>query len=197
MKKAKRMAALTLALLLLLLPFLASCRKDRKEYKKTNEPTDLVCISVKDYGSIVIELYPEIAPITVANFKSLVAAGFYTESSFHRIIDDFMIQGGRSASGERAETIFGEFTSNGHRNDLLHTRGVISMARTSYPNSASSEFFIVQTKHASWLDGDYAAFGKVISGMKLVDRIAGVDTNASDAPEDDVIIREIYFVKNK
>ena len=193
----KRIACAMLLLLALTLP-LTACGRERlpSEYEKSAEETDLVCISVKGYGVIIVELYPDIAPITVANFKKLVSDGFYKGSGFHRVIDDFMIQGGKSASGERADTIVGEFESNGYDNPLLHTRGVISMARTSFTNSASSEFFIVQTAHADWLDGDYAAFGKVIYGMEVVDKIAGVDTDASDAPERDVVISSIYFVRS-
>ena len=190
MKKIKRLAALALATALTLLPALVSCGKK-------DEHPNFVCIEVQNYGEIEIELYPEIAPKTVANFKKLVAEGFYTGSSFHRIIDDFMIQGGQSASGKEADSIYGEFESNGHDNDLKHKRGVISMARANDPNSASSEFFIVQTEHAYWLDGDYAAFGEVISGMDVVDRIAGVVTNYYDAPINDVIITKISFINKK
>ncbi len=193
----KKAVSAILLLLLMTLP-LVSCGKEKlpDEYVKSAEETDLVCISVKSYGVIIVELYPDVAPITVANFKKLVSENFYEGSSFHRIIDDFMIQGGRSVSGERADTIVGEFESNGYDNDLLHTRGVISMARANYVNSASSEFFIVQTEHADWLDGDYAAFGKVVYGMKVVDKLAGVDTDAFDAPEDEIKISDIYFVKD-
>ena len=166
-------------------------------YDRAEQPTDLVCISVEGYGDIVVELYPEEAPITVANFKKLVGQGFYTSSTFHRVIYDFMIQGGISASGARAETITGEFAQNGHQNDLLHTRGVISMARTDAPNSASSQFFIVQTAHADWLDGKYAAFGKVVYGMDTVDRIAAVGTDYFDEPLQAVTIREAFFVREK
>ena len=180
-----------LAVCAVLIPVFIFCLQGDGDGKET----DYVCISVQDYGDIVLELYPDVAPKTVNNFKKLVSKGFYKNSTFHRIIDDFMIQGGKSASGKKADTITGEFASNGWKNDLLHTRGVISMARSDRPNSASSEFFIVQTEHASWLDGDYAAFGRVISGMDVVDAIAGVDTNASDAPEEPVIILNIRFVE--
>ncbi len=187
-------AALAPLLLLSLLLSLASCGKS---YERSEEITDLVCISVEGYGNIIVKLDPTSAPITVANFKKLVSEGFYTGSDFHRIIDDFMIQGGRSAIGASAARIEGEFELNGHDNPIKHKRGVISMARANAFNSASSEFFIVQTKHADWLDGKYAAFGRVVSGMKIVDRIAGVSTNFSDMPFDPVIIREIYFVRQK
>ena len=191
----KRIAFAMLLLLSLMLA-LTACGKEElpDKYKKSTEETDLVCISVEDYGVIIVELYPDVAPITVANFKKLVSENFYENSSFHRVIDDFMIQGGKSSSGEKADSIVGEFESNGYDNDLLHTRGVISMARANYVNSASSEFFIVQTEHADWLDGDYAAFGKVVYGMNVVDKIAGVDTDAYDAPEKTVKIGDVYFV---
>ena len=158
--------------------------------------TNLVEIRVRDFGSIVVELYPDVAPITVENFKNLVASGFYEESIFHRIIEDFMIQGGISAKGETAEPIYGEFAANGYDNGLLHTRGVISMARTSFPNSASSQFFIVQ-RDKPHLDGYYAAFGRVISGMEVVDAIAAVDTDSGNYPETEVVIEKIVFLKEK
>ena len=158
--------------------------------------TNMVEIRVKDYGSIVIELYPDVAPITVQNFKDLISDGFYEGSLFHRVIEDFMIQGGASAKGERADTIYGEFTANGFINRLSHTRGVISMARANAVNSASSQFFIVH-EDSLHLDGYYAAFGRVISGMEVVDAIAAVDTDSSDRPETDVIIEKIVFLKEK
>lgn len=160
------------------------------------ERTNVVEIRVRDYGRIVVELYPDVAPITVENFKNLVASGFYEESIFHRVIEGFMIQGGISATGERAAPIVGEFASNGYPNDLAHTRGVISMARTSFPNSATSQFFIMQVDKPH-LDGDYAAFGRVIEGMEVVDAIAAVDTDSSDFPETEVVIETIVFRKEK
>ena len=194
----KKLISAMLLLLALTLPLL-SCGKEKLPdgYRKSSDETNLVCISVKDYGVIIVELYPDVAPITAANFKALVSDGFYKGSNFHRVIDNFMIQGGRSASGERADPIIGEFESNGYDNDLLHTRGVISMARTDFPNSASSEFFIVQEAHAEHLDGDYAAFGKVVCGMDVVDEIADVDTDVFDAPEKEIEISNIYFVSEK
>ena len=158
------------------------------------EKTNYVEIQVEGYGSIVIELYPDVAPITVKNFQNLVASGFYEGSLFHRVIEDFMIQGGASAKGERADTIYGEFTANGFVNQLSHTRGVISMARANAANSASSQFFIVH-EDSLRLDGYYAAFGRVISGMEVVDAIAAVDTDSSDRPEEDVVIKKIIFLK--
>lgn len=146
---------------------LTGCKKD---IKKTT-----VLMTVKDYGEITIELDPTYAHETVENFLNLVENGFYNGLSFHRIIDGFMIQGGdplRNGSGGSGKNIKGEFLSNGVTNKLSHKRGVISMARNPYSNdSASSQFFIVQ-EDSTHLDGDYAAFGIVTSGMEIVDKIA-------------------------
>ena len=129
-------------------------------------------------GSFVIELYPEYAPDTCDNFKKLVASGFYDGLTFHRIVDGFMAQGGDgsdSAKASEAQPIYGEFASNGFsQNTLSHQRGVVSMARTNDPNSASSQFFICYGD-ASFLDGKYAAFGKVVEGMETVDDFCKVE----------------------
>ena len=140
-------------------------------------------------GDIVLELDPNAAPITVENFTKLVSSGFYTGLNFHRVIEDFMIQGGapKDTDTTNYQTIKGEFASNGVNNPILHERGVISMARTNAANSASTQFFIVH-ETSPHLDGEYAAFGKVISGMDLVDGIATMSTNASDKPLKDAII---------
>ena len=133
-----------------------------------------VKITMNGGGEIELELYPEIAPETVANFKSLVEEGFYNGLTFHRIIKGFMIQGGDplgNGMGGSDKTIKGEFRSNGFENPLKHTRGVISMARSAMPNSASSQFFIMH-EDAPHLDGSYAAFGKVTKGIEIVDEIA-------------------------
>lgn len=130
-------------------------------------------IVVKDYGTIKIELYATNVPITVTNFAKLVNEGFYNGLTFHRIIKGFMIQGGdpkHDGTGGSSENIVGEFAQNGHQNPVSHVRGIVSMARSSAPNSASSQFFIMQ-KDTTSLDGQYAAFGKVISGMEVVDAI--------------------------
>lgn len=154
-----------------------------------------VCIEVKDYGVIIVELYPTVAPKTVENFKSLVGRGFYDGSTFHRIIEGFMIQGGTSATGEYAAPIEGEFyQNNGFSNPLKHERGVISMARTDYFNSATSQFFIVH-ETSPHLDGLYAAFGRVVYGMETVDAIAKTQTNLYDAPLTDVVITRAFFVE--
>ena len=132
-------------------------------------------IDVKDYGVIKLDLYPDVAPKTVANFKKLTESGFYDGLTFHRIMEGFMIQGGDpkgNGTGGSNEEIFGEFTANGFTNNLSHTRGVISMARNSVSmDSASSQFFIVQ-QDSTFLDGQYASFGKVTEGMEVVDQIA-------------------------
>ncbi|MBR3537302.1 MAG: peptidylprolyl isomerase, partial [Oscillospiraceae bacterium] len=133
---------------------------------------------------IKIELYPEIAPITVANFEKLVNQGFYNGLIFHRVIPGFMIQGGcpeGTGMGGPGWNIKGEFSSNGVKNDLKHTRGVISMARSMRPDSAGSQFFIMH-EDAPHLDGQYAAFGKVVEGIEVVDEIAGVETDYADKP---------------
>lgn len=133
-----------------------------------------VLINVKDYGEIKLELYADVAPITVTNFIKLVNEKFYDGLTFHRVIDGFMIQGGDPSgdgTGGSSETIKGEFNSNGIKNEISHVRGVISMARNSLSmDSASSQFFIVH-KDSIHLDGNYAAFGKVISGIEVVDKI--------------------------
>ncbi len=154
-----------------------------------------IVITMKDGGVIKAELYPNIAPITVTNFIKLVEENFYDGLIFHRVIEGFMIQGGGydlEGNQKEAESIKGEFDANGVRNPLLHTRGVLSMARTSFPNSASSQFFIMH-KDAPHLDGKYAAFGKVTEGMDVVDRIAKTKTNFMDAPLEPQVIESIRF----
>jgi len=144
-------------------------------------------VEMENGNKIVIELYPEIAPNTVRNFISLVSSGYYNGVIFHRVIPGFMIQGGcpkGTGTGGPGYSIKGEFSSNGFPNSLQHDRGVISMARTSMPNSAGSQFFIM-TQKSPHLDREYAAFGKVISGLDEVDRIVNVDRNRSDKPLED------------
>ena len=144
-------------------------------------------------GKITLELYPEKAPITVENFLKLVGEGFYNGLTFHRIIPGFMIQGGDplgNGMGGAEKKIKGEFRSNGVDNDLKHERGVISMARSYDPNSASSQFFIMH-KTSPHLDGQYAAFGRVIEGMDVVDEIASIPTDYSDRPKIAVRIKTV------
>ena len=144
----------------------------------------MVTIQMENGKEIKIELYPQIAPITVENFISLVKDGFYDGLTFHRVIPGFMIQGGcpdSTGMGGPGHTIKGEFLSNGVENTLRHTRGVLSMARANNPDSAGSQFFIMHAD-APHLDGQYAAFGKVVEGMEAVDEIAAVPTDYSDRP---------------
>lgn len=152
-----------------------------------------VLLKIKNYGEIELELYPEHAPITVDNFVKLVNKGFYNGLSFHRIINGFMIQGGcpiGDGTGNPGYQIKGEFLSNGVNNPIKHERGVISMARAMNPNSAGSQFFIMH-QNAPYLDGQYAAFGKVIRGIEVVDKIASVATDYRDRPLKPVIIESI------
>jgi cyclophilin family peptidyl-prolyl cis-trans isomerase len=132
-----------------------------------------VKVTMENHGEFLIELYPEYAPTTVANFLKLAGSGFYDGTIFHRVVDNFMAQGGDpegTGCGGADETIKGEFAANGFtQNTLSHTRGVISMARSMQPNSASSQFFICYSDDCTFLDGNYAAFGKVIEGMESVD----------------------------
>ncbi len=150
-------------------------------------------IVIKDIGEMKFELYGEIAPITVENFISLVADGFYEGITFHRVIENFMIQGGDPSgdgTGGSKETIKGEFTSNGFENPILHEKGVLSMARTMDPDSASSQFFIMHAATPS-LDGEYAAFGRITEGLEIIDDIATVETDSSDKPITPVVIENI------
>lgn len=144
----------------------------------------IVTIEMEDGSVIKAELYPEIAPNTVNNFLSLVNSGFYNGLIFHRVIEDFMIQGGcpdGTGMGGPGYSIKGEFTHNRFKNDLKHTPGVLSMARSMHPDSAGSQFFIMH-KNASHLDGEYAAFGKVTEGMDIVNKIAETDVDYQDRP---------------
>lgn len=149
----------------------------------------IVTITVRDFGVMTLELYPDIAPLSVDNFVRYVQENRYTDSTFHRVIEDFMIQGG--IIDPTRCPITGEFSSNGVTNDLKHVRGVISMARTSVKNSGTSQFFIMH-KDSPHLDGDYAAFGMLLTGFDVLDLIAGVETGgAYDAPLSDVVIESI------
>lgn len=153
----------------------------------------IVQITMNNGKQMKIELYPDIAPKTVDNFLSLVNKGFYNGLLFHRVIRGFMIQGGcpkGNGTGGPGYSIFGEFAQNGFKNDLKHERGVISMARSSNPNSAGSQFFIMH-QDAPHLDGAYAAFGKVIEGIEVVDEIADEYTDFMDKPYQPQVIKEI------
>ncbi|MBQ4037773.1 MAG: peptidylprolyl isomerase [Clostridia bacterium] len=210
----KRIFALTLCLALLF--SFTACGEEEKEtgssderiaampievdgvsYQKTEETTDFVCIQMKSGGRILLELYPDVAPITVANFQKLVAQDFYNGLTFHRVIPGFMIQGGcpeGTGMGGPGWSIKGEFSANGVKNDLKHTRGVLSMARGSYSmDSAGSQFFIMHADYPS-LNGQYAAFGEVLYGMDTVDQIAGVKTLSNDMPVQKQVMYEVYFM---
>lgn len=158
------------------------------------EATAYVEINIENYGTITAELYGNDAPITVENFLKLVNEGFYDGLTFHRIISGFMIQGGDpngNGTGGSGETIKGEFAQNGVENNIAHTRGTLSMARTNDPNSATSQFFIMH-EAAPHLDGGYAAFGRVISGIEVVDAICKatpvLDSNGTVAPANQPVI---------
>ena len=147
-------------------------------------------------NSFVITLYPDVAPITCENFEKLVKDGFYDGLKFHRVVEDFMAQGGDpkgDGTGGSTDTIKGEFSQNGVENTLSHTRGVVSMARSNDPDSASSQFFICYGDE-SFLDGQYAAFGKVTEGIEVVDEIAETPTDMQDKPIEDQIIKTIRLV---
>ena len=165
--------------------------KTYNEYLNENNPK--VVIDMGSYGVMELELFPSVAPITVENFLMLVDQKFYDGIIFHRVIKGFMIQGGDPKGlgiGGSKDKIKGEFISNGVKNLLKHSRGVISMARTNDPNSATSQFFIMH-KDAPHLDGQYAAFGVVTKGIEVVDKIADAKTNFSDKPLNDIKIQSI------
>ena len=167
-----------------------------EDFEKSSDETNYVMIEIENYGSVVVALRPDVAPISAKNFKDLVSDGFYNGLIFHRVIKDFMIQGGGYTTGYKlkdADAIKGEFSSNGVENNLLHYRGVLSMARTSVKDSASSQFFIMH-KTSPHLDGEYAAFGYVIAGLNTVDKVANVTTGYNDNPSTKVVIKSAYFV---
>lgn len=200
---------IALALVMLLL---TSCGEEKKlpthddtengtveevSFSETDLETDFVKIEMMDGGIMIVELYPEIAPETVKNFKKLVKEGFYNGIIFHRVIEGFVIQGGDptgTGRGGSKETIKGEFGINGFTNNLRHQRGVISMARSNDYDSASSQFFICHGDCRASLDGRYAGFGKLIAGFDVLDKIATTKTNASDKPVEDQRISSIKFV---
>ena len=166
-------------------------------FVKSETKTDFVKFVMENGDEMVARLYPEIAPITVENFKKLVDGGFYNGLIFHRVIPGFMIQGGcpqGRGTGGPGWTIKGEFAANGVQNDLRHTRGVLSMARSMAPDSAGSQFFIMHDD-APHLDRNYAAFGKLVEGIDVVDEICEVMTDFADRPVEDQKMKEVYFVK--
>ena len=196
------------AAIILALFVVTGCQKQeetpkKSEQKKTEASEELLSgthhaeIQVKDYGTITVELDADTAPITVTNFVNLAKDGFYDNLTFHRSMDGFVIQGGDpngDGTGGADETIKGEFSSNGVENEISHTRGTISMARAQDPDSASSQFFIVQ-EDSDYLDGNYAAFGHVTSGMEIVDQICKdvpvEDDNGTVKAENQPVIEKI------
>ncbi len=185
-----------------------------EDFVASDKESDYILIKIKDHGEIVAVLRADVAPVTVANFKKLVKEKFYDGTVFHRVIKGFMIQGGSlvpkpnedgkgtTYENKKAESIVGEFSSNGFENNLYHVRGVLSMARTSVKNSASSGFFIVHETgtSASNLNGEYASFGYVLAGMGVVDKIASClvfGEKDSPMPMVDVVVESITFVEPK
>ncbi len=185
---------------MLLVFVLASWAKTSIGYSENPEDFGeaiMVQIEMENGGIIKLELYPEIAPITVENFISLAKEGFYDGLIFHRVIKNFMIQGGDpegTGMGGSDKKIKGEFKANGVNNTISHTRGVISMARSMKYDSASSQFFICHAD-SPHLNGQYAAFGKVIEGIEVVDEIANVPTGRNDRPIEDVVIKSITVIE--
>ena len=166
-------------------------------FSETIDQTDYIKIEMMDGGIMIAQLFPEVAPITVANFKKLVSENFYNGLIFHRVIENFVIQTGDPTglgTGGSKDKIKGEFGINGFTNDLSHQRGVLSMARANDPDSASSQIFICHGDCSNSLDGRYAAFGKLIAGFDVLDKIATVKTNASDRPIEEQRISSIKFV---
>lgn len=167
--------------------------QNNQEGQLNKDENPVVTITMENEEQIVIELYPDIAPNTVNNFISLIEDGFYDDLIFHRVIPDFMIQGGDpdgNGTGGPGYSIKGEFNSNGFDNDLKHTRGVISMARSQSPDSAGSQFFIM-VSDSPHLDGDYAGFGEVVEGMDTVDDIVSVERNDQDKPLEDQVMKKV------
>lgn len=196
----KKKIFIVLIIMLLVVTGCSSKKENKKGDSKLMQGKHHVEINVKDYGTIKVELDADEAPETVTNFVKLTKSGFYDGLTFHRIIKGFMIQGGdpnHDGTGGAKETIKGEFTENGVSNNISHVRGTISMARAQDPNSASSQFFIVQ-KDSTYLDGSYAGFGKVTSGMDIVDKICDdvktEDDNGTVKEENQPVIESIKFI---
>ncbi len=170
---------------------------ENMEYSETEDVTNYVKIVTNKDKVIILELYPEVAPKTVDNFQKLVKEHFYDGLIFHRVIEDFMIQGGDplgTGIGGSDETIKGEFKNNGVENNLKHEKGVVSMARSQDMDSASSQFFICTGDNLSYLDGDYAAFGRVIAGYDTVEDISKVNTDNNDKPLKKQSMKTVRFV---
>lgn len=215
MKNKVHGTALALSLLMLLGTATACSIKEDTSEKETSSATDSAADSTdtaeessetasSDGLTFVITLYPEDAPITCENFENLVSDGFYDGLTFHRVVEDFMAQGGDpngNGTGGSEQTIKGEFAQNGVENALSHTRGVVSMARSQDPDSASSQFFICYTDDCTFLDGQYAAFGKVTEGMEVVDRFLEVSRSmgsdgAQSSPNTPIVIDHAVMIEN-
>jgi len=203
--KLRKNISLLLVIVLSLSLFIGCSKKEETNDKNTtstnnaetekgkDDKNPIATIEMEDGSQIKIELYPDVAPNTVRNFISLANSKFYDGLIFHRVIPDFMIQGGDpegTGVGGPGYAIKGEFSSNGFENTLKHDRGVISMARAQDKNSAGSQFFIMH-KDSPHLDGEYAAFGKVIEGIEVVDKIAAVETVAQDKPKEDIKMKKV------
>lgn len=200
MKKQLKSLVLLMSLVMVI-GILAACGSSEKEtttkkeasYAEKVTENPIVTITLENDKEIKLELEPKVAPNTVANFVALVQDGFYDGLIFHRVIPDFMIQGGSSTGdgmGDADFSIKGEFTSNGFENNLIHERGVLSMARTGEPDSASTQFFIM-VENADSLDGEYASFGKVTEGMDAVDEIVNAERDAADKPLKDQMMKKV------
>ncbi len=196
----------TLAVLLSASFILTGCGKDASAPSATNTDSDSSVSSdivATEDNTIIITLHPEVAPLTCENFENLVSDGFYDGVVFHRIVDDFMAQGGDpdgTGMGGSSQTVKGEFSSNGVENNLSHQRGIVSMARSSDPDSASSQFFICYTD-CSFLDGSYAAFGEVTEGMDVVDSFLSVPRSQNSmgetaVPETPVVMEKVTMIEN-
>ena len=193
----------TILITVCLLFVLSACGSGSAKTESTASYTDnpKTEITVRDYGTITLELYPDVAPLTVDNFVKLCNEGFYDGLTFHRVMSGFMIQGGDpqgNGTGGSDETIKGEFAANGVKNELSHKRGVISMARAKSPDSASSQFFIVH-QDSEFLDGSYAAFGAVTEGIEVVDAICEktpvIDNNGTVPSEYQPVIESIKIIE--
>ncbi len=193
----KKIMSVLLAVVIIM--SLVSCSKNEEstEDNSSNNNNPIVTMTVhvndKELAPITIELYPKVAPNTVANFIDLANQGYYDGLIFHRVIKGFMIQGGDptgTGTGGPGYSIKGEFTNNGFKNELKHSKGVLSMARSNDPDSAGSQFFIMH-EDAPHLDGDYAAFGKVVKGIESVDEIASVTTGEMDKPTQACVITKV------
>lgn len=208
--KTKKFRVFAVVLMMVSVLLLASCGTAKSTEATNTESTSSESVegigmhniemTIENYGTVKLELDGDTAPVTVQNFLDLVNSGFYNGLTFHRIMDGFMIQGGDpegTGFGGSEKNIVGEFSSNGHKNDISHKKGVISMARSQNPNSASSQFFIM-VADAEYLDGNYAAFGRVTEGQDVVDKIAKdaqpIDNNGTIPPANQPVITGIKVI---